>query len=371
MGFIQHIIIDYGVLLFFFFVASLLIFLGRKTKKTLWKQVAYNLSAIFIALFIFECYATLTEDANINSDATFSGSFAHNKAVSGKKDIVGYGPVEDSSFQVSSIRKNNDSIIYDVIYSFEDGRRVVPNNNDTSGNNLVILGCSHAFGDGLNDHQTLAYFMNKHASQKYHIYNYAFSSYGTHQALAILENKIINNTEFLPPNTVVIYSFIPSHFERAAGYKIWNVHDPYYEIENNKLITKGSFDQNRFFKSNFLVKGTKKVWRNSQLYNSLFTPKVNHNDVIRVAEIIKQMNHLSSKNGIRFVVLLSQSNNEYDDEHLLYKELKKNNIEHYYATNIIKDLEKNTPHYIIVGDGHPNEKYNTLIAKFLTEKLTD
>ena len=370
MEIIKHFVYDFGFLLFLFFILSLLIIWGVKSKKSKWKQFCYNFSALFIALFLFECYSYLFGENNINSNAVFSGSFAHNETVSGEKEFVGYGPIEDSVFEVTSIRKNNDSTIYEVTYSFENGQRVLPNNNDTSINNLFILGCSHAFGDGLNDNQTLPFFINKHANQKHHIYNYAFSSYGTHQALAIIEKKILTDLAAIKKeNNCVIYSFIPSHFERAAGYKIWNVNDPFYEFENNKLVYKGSFDDNRFFKNNFLVKGTKKVWRNSQLYKSLFIPKVTNNDVVRVSEIIKQMNHLLSEQGVRFIVLLSQSNNEYEDEHILYEELLNNNIEHYFATTIIKDLEKNTNDYIIIGDGHPNEKYNSKIGNFLSEKI--
>lgn len=372
MEIIRQLIYNFGALLFFLGVFTLLFYLGFKSKKPLWKQISFNSSAIFFALFIFEFYSVLTVKTTINSNAVFSGSFAHNKTVSGKKKLVGYGPIEDSSFQVTSIRKNNDSTIYNVTYSFANGRRVVPNNNDTSNNNLFIVGCSHAFGDGLNDNQTLPYFINKHANQKYHIYNHAFSSYGTHQALKIVENKILSHANLSnAENNCVIYSFIPSHFERAAGYKIWNVHDPYYEVENNQLIYKGSFDENRLFKSNFLVKGTKKVWRSSQLYKSLFTPTVNQNDIIRVVQLIKQMSLLLSKKNIRFIVLLSQSDLEYDDEHILYEELKTYNIEHYFATSIIKDLEKNTEKYIIIGDGHPNEKYNDKIAAYLIQVLNE
>jgi len=365
---IRVLIYEFGIPLICFLLSISLIYFGVNSKKTKKKYIFYNLSAIFIAIFLFEIYSHFKNKDHINSNAKYSGSFFDNEIVAGKKQNVGYGPKNDTSFQVSAIRKNNDSIVYNVNYTFVNGKRYIPNNMNSSNNHLYFLGCSHVFGDGLNDNQTLPYFVNKYANKKYKISNYGFSGYGTHQALSILKNEILLSKEIEEnTNSCVIYSFIPAHFERAAGYKLWDPNGPKYEVENNQLIFKGSFDENNFIKENYVTKRLKTIWKNAYIYKSIFAPKLKTEDVIRVSEIVKEMASVLKEKNIRFIVLLGRSDLNNTKENKFYQELKLNQIEHYFVSNIIPNI--NDKDYTIYGDGHPNEKYNSVLGKFLVKKL--
>jgi hypothetical protein len=345
-----------------------LIICGLKCKKSFWKHSFYNISAIFIALFIFELFPLFTQYKE--SKIVYSGTYTDNPMVSDRKAFVGYGPNEDTSFNVTASRENGDTLIYKVIYSFNKGKRVVPNNNDSAKKNIFFLGCSYVFGDGLNDNQTLPFYFSEKTNHKYNVVNFAFSGYGTHQALKILEENILKNKSFqLSDSDCVIYSFIPSHFERAAGYADWDKYGPYYKIENNQLVYKGNFDDKRLFKQNFITYRLGIIWHNSFLYKSFFEPKTQLEDVLLVGEMIKKMNLLLKKKGIRFLVLNGQSSKDYKYEDVFIEILKTNHIEHYFVKSIIKDLEINLSNYVIKGDGHPNEIYNQKIASFLSEKL--
>lgn len=368
MEIIKFTIYNLGLALFDCFLFSLLIVLGINCKKSIWKHISYNFSAIFIALFIFELYSFYTQDDE--EKVVFSGTYADNKMVSGRKDLVGYGPRDDISFNASAIRTNGDSVIYNVIYSFHNGRRVVPNNNDSAKKNVFFLGCSYVFGDGLNDNQTLPYYFSKYSKGSYTVFNYAFSGYGGHQALKIVEEKITKSNSFkLSDKDCVVYYFIPSHIERAAGYAIWDVYGPRYEVENNKLICKGDFEEFRFIKHNYFTKRFEIIWKNSALYKSFFQPKVCQKDAIRMIEIVKKMDNLLKSHGTRFIIVVGLSVHKNKQEELFYESLISNNIEHYFVDSIIIDMNVHFQDYTIKGDGHPNEKHNLKIGEFLSKKL--
>ena len=297
----------------------------------------------------------------------FSGTYTDNKNVSGKKAFVGYGPREDSSFRVSAIRKNDVLEVFNVIYTLHNGGRWIPFNNNLNTKNVFFLGCSHVFGDGLNDNRTLPYYFNKFTHEQYNVRNLAFSGYGTHQALKIVENKILKTTRELDTN-YVIYSFIPTHIEKAAGFPIWEKNTPNFEVEENQLVYKGSFEDNTLIKSNYLTKRIEIIWRNSYLFKSFFEPKIEKKDVVRVVEMIKKMKFLLHQKNIQFIILINREQFDNEFETFFYENLKKNNIDYYFIDSILKSSNKNI--YKIIGDGHPNEKYNEEVAAFLSKEIS-
>ena len=92
MEIIRQLIYNFGALLFFLGVFTLLFYLGFKSKKPLWKQISFNSSAIFFALFIFEFYSVLTVKTTINSNAVFSVHLLIIKLFQGKKNLLDMVP---------------------------------------------------------------------------------------------------------------------------------------------------------------------------------------------------------------------------------------------------------------------------------------
>lgn len=354
--------------LFFLFCFGVLLYIGIKKQKPLFKKIFFSLSSVLFALFLFEIYGQfVTSDEN----AVFSGTFADNKLVSGKKDLLGFGPAEDTCFKVTAIRKQNDSLIYNVVYSFKNGQRIVPENNDSAINQAVFLGCSYVFGDGLNDNQTLPYFFSQFSSateKQFDVQNYAFSGYGAHQAYMITTEKLLKNKQKpLQEGSIVIYYFIPSHIERAAGSVIWDVFGPWYEVENGQIVLKGTFDDKNLFRENYVTKRLTSIWQNSNLYKSFFQPKTTQKDVQRVMEMIKQMNFEFSRKKIRFIVVVGSFNSTDENHDMIKSTLYSNNIEHYFIDSIIPSFQKKKASYTIIGDGHPNEKFNIELARYLVD----
>jgi hypothetical protein len=364
MEFVRYLIYDLGFLICLFTLAITLILFGLKKRKS--KIIFFNLSAIPLALILFELFKLSTQQ---NNETVYSGTYLENNITTGEKDFLGYGPKSDTSFQANLSRKNNDTLVFNALYSFKDGHRTTPNNSDTSKYKISLLGGSHLFGEGLNDNQTIAYYLNNCSESPYNITNYAFNGYGTHQALYNLENNIL--TQSNKPK-VVIYYFITDHIFRSAGKALWDSKGPLYEMENNELLYKGGFDENKFIKPNYITKRLKIIWQNSQLYQTFFLGKYSEKDIIRVREMIKKMNTLLKKENIKFIFLAKKDADTTiakNLEEILFNPLQYLNIDCHFTDVIITDLDKEFNNYHIIGDGHPNEKHSKEIAKFLCKEI--
>jgi hypothetical protein len=349
-------------------IAALLICSGLRSKKSFLKYLFYNLSAVFIALFFFEAYGFLS-GKNTASHTKFSGTFFDNPNASGRKKEVGFGPREDTSLTATASRTNDDTLIYSVTYFLEKGIRKTPGVNPSSPKPAWFLGCSFTFGDGLNDDQTLPFYFNAFTNSRFHVMNYGFSGYGPHQALKITEEKIVNLNS--PDSGIVIFSFVPDHFLRAAGKAAWDMYGPWYEVENGQLVYKGTFEDKHFFKPGFFTKRIGSLWQNSNLYRSVFAPAVKEKDIQRVIGILKKMTIELSQRHLRFYTIVGLMDQSDPNTRLFYKELTQNNIPHFFIDSIIPGIRQNEKIYFFAGDGHPRAVYNQRVAEFLSKHIPD
>src|SRR5690242_12950529 len=103
---------------------------------------------------------------------------AKNSTMESSDSSAGYATKSDLGYQgnpgihVSEKLGKNGESIYTVKYTIvDDGFRITPNNSST-GNTINFLGCSFTFGEGLNDDQTLPYYVSEFG--RYHVRNYGF-----------------------------------------------------------------------------------------------------------------------------------------------------------------------------------------------------
>jgi len=113
---------------------------------------------------------------------------------------------------------------------------------------LLFLGCSMTFGLGVNDDETMPFYVAQHASH-YRPYNYGVSAYGPHNMLAQLQQRDL--TKEIHENAgIAIYTFIDHHIDRAIGtmrvYNQWAQHEPFYTLDaDDRLVRKGDFSSGR------------------------------------------------------------------------------------------------------------------------------
>jgi hypothetical protein len=123
--------------------------------------------------------------------------------------------------------------IFDVKYTIgDDGFRVTPAPGPHSGKRINFFGCSYMFGEGVNDDQTVPYFVAKHGG--FAVKNYAFQGYGPHQALAILTSG--RDTS----GTVNFFLTVPWHAARSACVPDWAARSPRYVLDGGKVTRAGT-----------------------------------------------------------------------------------------------------------------------------------
>ena len=83
--------------------------------------------------------------------------------------------------------------------------------------------------------------------------------------------------------------------------------------------------------------------------------------------MINTMNVELTHKKVRFLLIIGSYNPMDKNMELFLSTLKSKNIEHYFIDSIIPDFQKKTSSYTIIGDGHPNEKFNIELARYLVD----
>lgn len=217
----------------------------------------------------------------------------------------------------------NDSLIYEVDYTIDgNGRRVVSENDSTrNGGNILIDGCSFAFGWGVADSLTLSAHLSRLKPTE-RIYNLATSGYGVQQVF--MHSKDSEYLDDLDDPLTVYYLFIDEHVRRLNGSRrlmgLWAQQFPYLTMEDGNVVNNGSFQQARFWKT-LLWKTLGKsalIWTTDldiPWYDSdemieltaqtLRATKTNYHDSFPASEFVVVIAP-GSKNGQRLIPLLEE-----------------------------------------------------------------
>lgn len=210
-------------------------------------------------------------------------------------ELLGYKAKPNA--QVSAIKKSDGKIVYDVTYSIDEySRRISPVKNPELGtNSILFFGGSFAFGEGVNDNETMPFHVSELAPH-YRPYNYGFCGYGPQQMLAKLQDdEIIKEVKVDEGHKMLIYTFLDAHIGRAIGdmhSSSWTHHTPYYVIDDDEgLVRKGDFTSGRPIVT-FLYR---RIAR-SQLvkYFGVNHPRINDDHIRITARIIEE-----SRNAFR------------------------------------------------------------------------
>ena len=162
-----------------------------------------------------------------------------------------FGIIEAIPGQHRSYKKSlkTNQFIYDVIYSIDKyGRRVTPVEETDKRNRFILFfGCSFTYGEGVQDRETLPYYVGRLAAQ-HTPYNYGYHGLGPFDALAKIEN-IDFKKEVKEKEGIIIYTFIPDHFNRIVGSMstmVWHFNGACYQkTPEGKLVRNGDFKTGR------------------------------------------------------------------------------------------------------------------------------
>ncbi|MFT4543777.1 MAG: hypothetical protein ACI9EQ_000227 [Bacteroidia bacterium] len=255
----------------------------------------------------------------------------------------------------------NDSLIYKQNYSTDTfGRRISPVLiADTSATQFaMVTGCSFAFGYGLNERQTLSYYLD--SLNAYRGYNYGISGHGTQQTLALLENRVLS-AEIEETNGVLIHLFIDDHLPRLIGsrrlIKLWASNFPYYYLDGEELKRDGSFWSGRPLLSRFYKAISQSAF--IDLFDIDFPWYVSNSHMNLFGAVLEnaQIEFKKQYPEGRFLVVIAPNSKLAPR---VIETLSGKNVE---FLDLSKLLDKKSPEYKIHWtEGHPNGNYYLEIA---------
>ena len=242
---------------------------------------------------------------------------------------------------------------------------------------INFFGGSWMFGEGLNDNETLPYFLMKYAPS-YKPINHGFHGYGVHNALYFL-----NGLDKQPIGTINVLLTGIHHASRSSCDVEYSTGHPMYEIDKQKNIPnligncKGrssSHIRNNVY--NKIKELVKRLAKDSEIAKILarYVEGPTNSEIELHIGLIEEMNRISIERGEKFIVLSinhpasSFGFSSYDDESINSR-LKDKGVNVIDAT-LAKDRSLLDPvFYIHEADQHPSMEANIERAKILAKHL--
>lgn len=267
----------------------------------------------------------------------------------------------------------NDTLPGGVRFNFRKGYK-----SDSSNKEVVFLGCSLTFGQGLADTQSLPcrYGAAAHVSTL----NMACIGYGLHQVYQLFNSKFSQQNNH---DRVFIYPFFYDHLLRANGVYLWNTAGPFLDIDHDTLVNLGPTSKYRSLKgdkwSTYLsLFGTFKVIKDN-IHQAMYrrTGKdLSAADYDRCFMMLQQMAKKINSSGGRFIIL------DWADYNWFYKpisDLSKSKInqqldlltkEGVQVIPVASIINMKDGKNFIPADGHPSGAANEAIASWLAAHTT-
>jgi len=356
-----------------------------KAKKG-WHNFFVFIFTVFLTLTVLECgYRFLIKkDAFVMRGNQGFGSYAPN-------DVTGYTLARPGTIQLAKVSLNGDTI-YNTVYTvipdsglndLHINHRVAfrPSHTDPEAyNEIVFLGCSITYGEGIHDNETFAWKTGELCNTP--SLNLGFSGYGTHQAYQVYRNKYYQHPD--NKKRVFVYSFIPDHVLRAKCIYPWSNGDPYFAVSNDSLILKGK----AYKESNYAL--THKLTRYLSLFYSFTfisdlesaivinkaSKAISAEDYQRPALMLREMQRDMAAHDDRFIIVYWDKykwNNKDDEKSLSRKtieemmdKLKGQGAEVLKVSDVINVNDSTN---FIKGDGHPTAHTNALLAAAIAKQV--
>ena len=289
-------------------------------------------------------------------------------------DVRGYAAGPDVS---KRIRKTlGEKVIYDVVYTTNgQGLRVAP--HDVKGThrgssedvqNVVFMGDSFIFGEGLNDEETIPYQFEELSGGRCTTYNFGFHGYGAQQMLRVVETGLLEKIIPGRQPLVVVYGALLQHIERASGKMIWDAKVPRYTLTPSGVAEfVGTFADDPHLEEN-LKRSRGLSDPRAQLLAGLAGPARTPEDIRLFVQLVLQTRDLLAKrHQARFSVLLWPLGDK--DASAVMSELRKAGIEVISTDDILKEYPEPPEKYRIEMDNHPTKLATERIATFLYQHL--
>ena len=354
----------------------LLVLLTRRKRKL--NSLLLVLTSFVLSLSLLEVVYRLF----FEREAYYAGDF--NKEFYKPDSTLGFTIERAGKFEVAKINNRDDTIfkaIYTIIpdsgkSSFRLCSRIGYHAEQDSGE-LVFLGCSFTFGEGLNDQQTLPYLTGQLCGKN--SVNLGCGGYGIHQVYQLFLEKFKEQDN---SHRTFVYSFLYDHILRANGVYEWNQNGPFFIVNDDSLINAGPVSSiNGAAESNFIHYVS--LFGSLRFLKKLLTFSVqrkrskalNAQDYQNSLKMIYHMATLIRQSGGSLIVIDWDVTNWGKNElsNLRFNEIEKEFDQlssvgaHLVRVSSITNIRDAAN--FIPGDGHPSALMNYKIATYLEKFL--
>jgi hypothetical protein len=286
---------------------------------------------------------------------------------------LGSAPKRNTSVTETKTLQNGKPVFHATYTIDALGRRVTPVEAPSDRRKFMLFfGCSFVFGEGLNDDQTLPYFIARGA-RCYTPYNYAFIGYGPQQTATVLQDGRIKS-QVHEHRGLALYGFMgepgTGHIDRAIGALAvfdWTRYFPFYHLDDaGELRRDGNFVTGRPVRS-----WAFKVLTRSTMVRLLglnYPVRLNDDHIRLTATIIAESDKAFRKEFPEaegfFVVIFPGAERRSCQKLKEILEEKRVGVLDYSQAG-----EFGAEDYRIESDGHPSEKWNRRLAQIIVNDL--
>ncbi len=376
IGLFYEFYIMFSLVFFLFLSLGVLLYLisARRVRSRRIFRLTSSLASIAVMIVLLEFSGFVVSGQGLDSHEVTDQSISYTE------DLIS----RNWSLYVSGEFVYEESAVFDQFR-----RRTTYEDISASDDNIILFGCSYAYGSGLHTNSTLQSHLRRSTGSD--VYNYAIRGGGAHHMLHLLEGgttkriREINGSVFSDidrsADNIGIYYFTPSHVYSALGRPNWNIftviNEPRYTMVDGDLLADRFFsplNSTEFFKisnlATFMTGNYMKLWQNSIFLRTFASahisrPLTSDEEQLFFLMINRSRNLFEEKFGGDFYVLISPLHRDTVLSENIRDLLDSQEIEVLTYDFAGEDRDR----YMLQDGIHPNERYNEILADLLSESI--
>ena len=278
------------------------------------------------------------------------------------KFIPRFGFIPTKGTHSSRKITSSGEVIYDVIYTIgDDGYR---KDNTSEFYNVYIYGGSYTFGEGLNDNETISYYLAK--NYNINSKNYGIHGYGLHQALFTLGSKVE-----ITDNGINILLTFPLHSLRSSCKVGYSAKSPRYIIQDESLklhgVCPGGGIFSRIISKSKIVELIKQIF----IYKNI---KITDEDINLYFKIIEEIAKLTKQKNSKLIIAYIDATDEQLTDtswtnKLIFERME--SITNTVIDTTLADSFEELPNHLYIHelDKHPSAKANKERARLISNAI--
>jgi hypothetical protein len=282
-----------------------------------------------------------------------------------RAEDVGYIPRPDQHVTAKRVTDSDGTVVYDVAYTIGADRfRVTPPVPGAPAC-VAVFGDSFAFGEGLNDGETLPALLVAGGNGRVAAQNFGIGGWGPHQMLGGLTSGRFQRALTCQP-TVALYTLIGGHMRRLAGRDDWFEGPRFRLAADGTVVRDGSLRDGRQPAPDRLDEGFLR-WRRVRGVHSSGTL----GDVALTTAVFRDslgyLERLATRPRLHVLYLDIDPESRVDD---LLDRLVEQGIVLHRLEAMIPDFAGDRLQYVLgAADAHFNARANRLIARYVGERI--